>query len=345
MIWVTWRQFRAQAIAGLAILAAATAYFVITGLSMHHTYTIDAAGCSSLGDGCDGALSQFRDGYAGAFDLVQLLMIVTVGLLGVFWGAPLIARELENGTHQVAWNQSITRTRWLAVKLAGVGAATIGSVALLSYLLTWWSGPLDPIAGSRFSANVFATHDFVPVGYALFSLAVGVTTGLLIRRTVPAMAVTLAVFVGVQILMPTVVRPHLLPSTTVTYPLDAATANLAQGVYTQDGGSEVYLNLPYPRGAWILDTTPVENSAGSVVAASDHLACFPGGGGGPDDSKGAAPDTGQMIGCLAPYDLHESMTYQPANHYWPLEWLETGIFTALAAAMSGFCFWWIRRRS
>ena len=341
MIWVTWRQFRAQAITGLAVLAVAAAYFVITGLSMHHTYALDVASCGSLGQTCDTSLSQFRDSYSGAFDLSQLLVLVALGLLGVFWGAPLIARELETGTHQVAWNQSITRTRWLAVKLAGVGAAAIGSAALLSYLLTWWSGPLDPIGGSRFAANEFATHDIVPVGYAVFSLALGVTAGLLIRRTVPAMAVTLAVFIGVQILMPTLVRPHLLPSTTVTYSVDAATANLAQGVYTQDGGSDVYLNLPFPRGGWLLDTTPIEDSAGRATAASDHLACFPGVG----SNQGSGIGVNQIVGCLAPYDLHESMTFQPASHYWPLQWLETGIFTALAAAMSGFCFWWIRRRN
>jgi ABC-type transport system involved in multi-copper enzyme maturation permease subunit len=341
MIWVTWRQFRAQAITGLAVLAAAAAYFVITGLSMHHAYALDTASCGSLSQTCDGALSAFRDSYSGAFDLAQLLMLVALGLLGVFWGAPLIARELETGTHQVAWNQSITRTRWLAVKLACVGAATIGSAALLSYLLTWWSRPLNPIGGSRFEANQFATHDIVPVGYAVFSLALGVTAGVLIRRTVPAMAVTLAVFVGVQILMPTLVRPHLLPSTTVSYSLDAATANLAQGVYTQDGGAGIYLDLPFPRGAWLLDTTPIEDSADRAVAASDHLACFPSAGQG----KSPGFDVNQIVGCLAPYHLHESMTYQPADHYWPLQWLETGIFTALAAAMSGFCFWWLRRRN
>jgi len=42
--------------------------------------------------------------------------LATPALLGIFWGAPLIARELETGTCRLAWNQSVTRTRWLTVK-------------------------------------------------------------------------------------------------------------------------------------------------------------------------------------------------------------------------------------
>ena len=39
-------------------------------------------------------------------------------VIGAFWGAPLISRGLEAGTFRLAWNQSVTRTRWTLVKLA-----------------------------------------------------------------------------------------------------------------------------------------------------------------------------------------------------------------------------------
>ena len=63
-------------------------------------------------------------------------------VVGVFWGAPMIARELEAGTSRLVWTQSVTRTRWLATKLgvAGVGAAVVGLVGLV---LTWWCAPID----------------------------------------------------------------------------------------------------------------------------------------------------------------------------------------------------------
>ena len=45
-------------------------------------------------------------------------MAVVPAVVGAFWGAPLVARELEAGTHRLAWNQAVTRTRWLTTKLA-----------------------------------------------------------------------------------------------------------------------------------------------------------------------------------------------------------------------------------
>ena len=132
----------------------------------------------------------------------------------------------------------MTRTRWLAAKLVGVGFVSIAAAAILSYLLTWWAGPLDHINGSRFAALTFSARDITPLAYAAFAFTLGTTMGLLFRRTVPAMAVTIAVFAGVQILVPNVIRPHLLPSTTVTFPVNKITASQATGIHTRDGGSE-----------------------------------------------------------------------------------------------------------
>jgi ABC-type transport system involved in multi-copper enzyme maturation permease subunit len=343
MIWLTWRQFRAQSLTALAVLVAAAIYLLITGLHMHQTYTADLATCTLQND-CSDVLNRFQQSYDASFHLLELLAIVAPGLIGIFWGAPLIARELETGTNQLVWNQSVTRTHWLAVKLAGVGAASIATAGLLSFLLTWWAGPLDQITGNRFSAMTFATRDIVPFAYAAFAFALGTTVGLLMRRTIPAMAVTLAVFIGIQILAPTSIRPNLLPSTTVNFPVDQATASQANGIYTSGGGSEIYIDgLPIPRGAWVLSTTPMEDSSGHVIAAPTHLNCFPGLS-APTPSKGGPPDVHQSVACLAAYDLHQTVTYQPSNHYWPLQWYETGIFVALAGALSGLCFWRIRRR-
>ena len=37
------------------------------------------------------------------------------------------------------------------------------------------------------------------------------------------------------------------------------------------------------------------------------------------------------------------ISYIPANRFWALQWREAGIFLALAFALTGFCFWRIRR--
>ncbi len=344
MIWTTWRQFRPQAVAGLAVLAAAAIYFVATGLSIHHTFTVDQSSCGATND-CDDVMSTFRSVYAPMFDLSQVLMIFALGLMGTFWGAPLVAREVETGTHQFAWNQSVTRTRWLATKLLVLGLASMACAALLGALMTWWAGPLDPIAGSRFADNVFVTHDVVPIGYGAFAFAFGSTAGLLLRRTVPAMAATLVVFLAVQIIMPTLVRPHLLPSTTVNFAVNASIEGQVHGVEISGTDVSVRLDGPSaPPGAWILRTTPIENAAGQAIRASDYPSCFPDFN-LPDGQRAQIRPPGGPVACLAADDLHETITYQPASHYWPLQWAETGILLAISALLTGFCFWWIRRLS
>jgi ABC-type transport system involved in multi-copper enzyme maturation permease subunit len=341
MIWLTWRQFRAQAITAAVILAAAAIYLLVTGLGMHHTYTVDLASCTPQND-CGDVLDHFQHSYNAAFNLTRLLVIAAPALIGMFWGAPLIGRELETGTNQLAWNQSVTRTRWLAVKLAGVGAASIATAGLLSYLLTWWAGPLNQITGNRFAEPTFATGDIVPLAYTAFAFGLGTTAGLLLRRGIPAMAVTFAVFIGLQILVPTAIRPNLLPSTTITFPVNRTTADQAGGIYTSGGGAAIYFaHLPVSQGAWVLSAPPMEDASGQVVAAHSHLNCFPT---TPGAGKSGGPSADVIAACLASYHLHESVTYQPASHYWPLQWYESGIFLALAGALCGICFWQIRRR-
>jgi ABC-type transport system involved in multi-copper enzyme maturation permease subunit len=339
MIWLTWRQFRAQALAALVILAAAAIYLLITGLQMHHAYSTDLTACTPHHD-CSDILNRFGKSYDGALNLAQLLVIAAPGLIGIFWGSPLIGRELETGTDQLAWTQSVTRTRWLAVKLIGIGIAALATSVVLSYLLTWWAAPLDHINGSRFAAMTFASRDIVPLALA-FTL--GTTAGLLLRRTIPAMAVTLAVFIGIQILVPTLIRPNLLPSTTVTVPINKTSASQFTGIYTSGGGAEINIDLPIPQGAWVISAPPVQDSSGQVVTATAHESCLFPNTSAPPNKTGAPPVT-QVAACLGPYDLHQSVTYQPANHYWPLQWYETGIFPALTGGLSCTCFWWIRRR-
>jgi hypothetical protein len=46
-------------------------------------------------------------------------------LIAIFWGAPLIAAEIERGSHRMTWNQSITPVRRRAVKLAILTLATL----------------------------------------------------------------------------------------------------------------------------------------------------------------------------------------------------------------------------
>jgi len=57
-------------------------------------------------------------------DAASIAVLVVPALIGLFWGAPLIAPELAEGTWKLAWTQTITRTRWAAARLAVAGAAS-----------------------------------------------------------------------------------------------------------------------------------------------------------------------------------------------------------------------------
>jgi hypothetical protein len=333
MIWLTWRQFRLQAMATLAILAAATVYLVVTGLRMHHDFAADIAACPHPEIGCRFFLS-FQQSYSAPQRTLEMLVLAVPALIGIFWGAPLIAAELERGSHRMLWNQSVTPTRWLAVKLSLLAVAALITAGVLSLLLTWWASPLDQRTDDRFSAMTFATHGVAPLGYAGFAFALGTILGLLIRRTLPAMAVTLAVFIALQIVFAAVLRPHLLPSTTDTLPINAGTLTQVQGIGTgPDPSGPVEIFGPGPKGAWILSATNLENSSGHEVSAAQVGSCL-------SDPSFTLTDIG---GCLGPYKLHIDYTYQPARNYWPLQWLETGIYLALATLLGGSCFWRIRR--
>ena len=206
MIRLTWRQFRAQAAVTFGALALMAVLFAITGPQLVHLYDTSVVPCQAQGD-CPAATSAFVSRDSLLQDL-GLVLVVVPAIIGVFWGAPLVARELETGTYQLAWTQSVPRKRWLAVKLGLVGLASVAVAGLFSLMVTWWSSPIDRVNADPFA--VFDHRGIVPFGYAAFAFALGVTTGMLLRRTVPAMIVTLVAFTGIRVAVTRWVRPDLI---------------------------------------------------------------------------------------------------------------------------------------
>ena len=206
MIRLTWRQFRTQATVAFGALAVIAVVLAITGPQLVHLYYTSVVPCQAQGD-CSLATTAF----VGRDKLLQglgLVLVVVPGIIGVFWGAPLMARELETGTYKLAWTQSVPRRRWLAVKLGLVGLSSVAVAGLLSLMVTWWSSPIDRVNADPFT--VFDQRGIVPFGYAAFAFALGVTAGMLLRRTVPAMIATLVVFAGIRLAVTNWIRPYLL---------------------------------------------------------------------------------------------------------------------------------------
>jgi ABC-type transport system involved in multi-copper enzyme maturation permease subunit len=115
MIWLTWRQFRAQTAVAVMALTAFAVILGVTGPNLAHAYAASGlascrANCSSL---ASTFLSQMKSDavYPLLYFAGGAALYLTPALIGIFWGAPLITRELEAGTLRLAWNQSVTRTR------------------------------------------------------------------------------------------------------------------------------------------------------------------------------------------------------------------------------------------
>ena len=306
MTWLAWRQFRAQA----ATAAVATlAVIVVLVVTRSHIAGLPDPGNLSTG--------------------YQSLRLLGTGLIGVpafvgaFWGAPLLARELEAGTHRLAWTQSVTRARWLGVKLGVAGAVTVVVTAVFSLVFTWWSVPFDHI-GNRIGTANFGQRGIAPIGYAIFALVLGTLIGAVTRRTLPAMAATLVGFFVVRFGVQLLVRPHLLAPVTASRPT-------------------TLFGPPEPSsptaGAWVLSTRTAD-AAGHVVSsrAVDNAlarAC--------DLTRQSTGD--DFAACAKRLGFHDVVRMQPASRFWALQGWETAIFLVLAAVLAGACFWWIRHRT
>ena len=110
MIRLAWRQFRAPAIVAMVALVVVGAFAAITGPSLAHAYDVALAACTSTGD-CASTMRTFALNDSAIRTAFTTLMIVVPVLLGAFWGAPLIAREIEAGTFPLVWTQSVSGSR------------------------------------------------------------------------------------------------------------------------------------------------------------------------------------------------------------------------------------------
>ena len=213
MTWVTWRQYRYQAALAAALLAVLAVALLISGLHAAQVWHAALSSCRTE-HGCG------NPSLSGPFLTTLVVATSAVPLLpGLFWGAPMVAHELETGTNQFVWTQSITRRRWLAVRAAWLLLAAAVLAGAVSALVTWSSGPNNALTLDAFQANRFDITDIVPVGYAIFAMALGICAGALLRRTLPALAVTLAGFAGLRVLIAQWLRLHYMTPVTVYYRL------------------------------------------------------------------------------------------------------------------------------
>jgi hypothetical protein len=312
MAWVTWRQHRPQLLGAAGLLLALAAAAVGTDLPIRAAYHRDAlSGClpPSARSGCDIIVRHFQGQFDSWAAAVRGLAALPA-LAGLFIGAPLLARELEHGTHRFAWTQSLTRRQWLLSKTALLAAATVAVGGAASALVMWWRGPFDTLEG-RMAPSAFDIEGLVVPAYALFALALGILAGLVLRRTVAAMTATLIVFAAARLAMLEFVRPHFL-------------APLSRTVVASDTGR-------FP-GDWVLSDTLVDAGGRQISAGREDLAVLHA------QHAGMDPHT-----YLVTLGWRRVISYQPGDRFWTFQLLEAAIFVGLAATVVALTLFLVRR--
>ena len=320
LTWATWRQHRTAMAGVVALMAAAASLMVVTKLSMDDAYArLGLDSCGKLtGSACHTPLSLFKGQYQTWAQLMPAVLMVIPGLLGVFVGAPLIARELESGTFRFAWTQGRPRDRLILAKLILLGTALTALAVGFSILFSWWYSLWQPLMGRMNIGEAYEVSGVVFAARTLFALLLGAFVGAVTRRTVVAMGVTAVVWLGVVwssavYLRPHIMRPLVLSDSSPLIKADGWTVSS----WVQDGAGHRF----DMKSAQFVELFQKARRDG--VTSSDA----------------------EFERWLASHHYSTWDAYQPGSHFWHFQVAEAFGYTATALLLAAATTWWVRRRA
>jgi uncharacterized membrane protein len=324
MAWVTWRQHRLTLIGVPGLLGALAVYLLIAGLRSHHAYAALIA-CQPAGSlGCGNLGAEFSSTYWTQADIVLIFLNVAPALIGAFAGAPVLAREMETGTYRYAWTQGFGRERWTIAKLALLSVTVTAAAGALSQLYAWFCQPfLSQQNLNVLAATVFDTRGIAFAAWTLAAFAIGALAGLLIRRIVPAMAVTLGVYAGLALATRVFLRERYLPAVVTSNP----NFNSSPGT----GSSP-----------WILSTwyTGPGGRLATQSAIDRLLRAYQPGGASAQTSAANG-----LARVLAQHGYQQWTSYVPVSRFWPMQFIEGGWLLVLSVLLIAVTVWLVRRRA
>ncbi|RPF35031.1 transporter [Streptomyces sp. TLI_185] len=312
--WLAWRQQRVLVGIGAVVLTAAAAIAAYSRSGM-----LDALR-SGLFDHCDpGPLSCTRSdtGLPLLLDVEPLrilgaLNIVLPVVIGVFWGAPLLGRDRELGTHRMVLAQGVSRGQWFGSRLALAAVTTAVLSGVLAVVFAWWWRPAANRSYGVFWYENTALSGSGPrvVAAALFGLAAGTLLGLLARRVLAAMGLTLLVTGAVTLLLEWTHRTRLL---------------VPPHTYTSAG------SIPKPPMGEKWST----GNYGLVTASGNRA----------DVLKCPFPSSAELRECMSRHG-YVARFYEanPAGDYWTFQWTDTALLGGLALLLTAVTVLLLRRR-
>lgn len=320
--WVALRQRRGLLLGLGTLLGLVAVYLAVMAVIGGHAYAVVAACHPASELRCHELRQAFVNRYwggdnsalqSGGAQTVSSLLFAVPALLGVFAGAPLLSRELASGTFRFAWTQGAGRTRWTAATLVVPAVVVTAATGAFTAVFYWYLRPFLALGQvSEMLPLTFALLGVAFAAWALLAYALSAFLGALFRRAVPAMAVTLVLYVVLAIATATAVRPHYAIPVTVP-------------------GA--------PAGGWVIseyeqapDGTRLSQDA--LYSYFRHL---------PASVQDSA-DPGAFDAWLTRHGYRSRTALQPGSRFWEFQLIEGGWLLALSGVLIGGTVWLIRRR-
>ncbi|WP_422735591.1 ABC transporter permease subunit [Micromonospora sp. WMMD729] len=323
MTWLLWRQHRTEVcVLGLLVGLFGIALLVF-GTQAHDLFPggpARCAGADGVDEVCTASFRRLDDEYGYVENLLAAFYLVPV-VIGAFLGAPLLARELEDGTWQLAWTQAVPRLRWLAAKLAALAAVTVTLTGMFTAVLTWFRQPFDAWEG-RFQYDAFDLEGLVPVAYALFAFGVATAAGAILRRSLPAFGVAFGAFLAARMSVALLARPAYATPLTTMGPVPAG------------GPTEQVRHRLVPGVAdWVIERGYADATGHRLSSVEYH------------ELEDAADRAGTNLNqFLHERGVQQFGVYHPADRFWTFQLVEASLFVAAAVVLIGVVVWRVRRR-
>jgi hypothetical protein len=315
MTWFTWRQHRSNAAfagAMLLVLGVAVIYLSIAGAGL----LAEVRSCTPAQGACGAMQAWFNSNLQTWWGLVLMVVVVVPVLIGMAVGARLIPRELEAGTHLVAWSQGVPRGRWFLVRAALLVLGAAVAAAVLAAIAQGWFAMQRDLGGNPV-LSIWGGFDSAPpvvIAYTLFALALGIAAGAALRRTQPAMAVTLVGFIAVRVSIAVLARWRYLPPV----------------VFHELAGGQLTAGTPAPGpDDWLLNSAPPGffDAAGHPLNAASVSQLI---------SRCTGNTQATCPRALA--GVYSLTQYQPASRFWLFQGIEAGLFVLLAALLFALAY-------
>ena len=156
--------------------------------------------------------------------------------------------------------------------------------------------------------------------WTLAAFAIGGLAGMLIRRVVPAIAATLAVYAGLALAAGMFLRQRYLAPLVIHHPSLPGSAWIISQWYTGRDGK------------------PLGQAAINQMLQAYHPVAHQ-----------IGPNTLNTfvnpVGFITKHGYTYWVSYQPASRFWPFQWIEAGCLTVLSLLLIAATIWLVRRRA